>query len=785
MGNINIRSCAFIGIITLLMLLEGKESVFDGFCYETDSYRYEMNSDYDEVFSFVTEDGTYLDTFAGGGTYQMIDADTGFCNVSTSVISYEESRNNGITSFKVNYEMLDGAEAYTIYTFHDKYVEVEAVIKDIDRYDTVEGALLKRELLSDCEETEKKLATSWDYPSDGDFPYKKADSIVTTYLFDAEYKLFSFVRGSDGARQVLFEEYSETDIPVPIENQELREYTITYDLVFENTKNGRDADCFALFEGKDSEFAARIDVLEENDSNVAIYETDELTLQIKLANLVSERISTKVKCDVYAYDGELVSQRNTEIFLQKEEECEIPITITTKKRGMFYLDLQVESEQSSYREFFPFAMMTPYEYQNTEDNPFGISGVRFGEYEPNDDTLWIMEKLGVSNARICFSEGDYIEKDYTLLIKYLKQMQNRKIRIDGQYLLLSGWRMPTADTADDFERELDMALGQVAKYLDSCEVGNEYNLYADNQNVGQAMQDYLQIYFEPGSRMIKQKYGIEIAGASVGLSRTDWLEEMVSCGMYERMDILKTHAYGFPYSPDYSNDQSIDLVVESALARTRAFLDQYGNKTWYVDEIGFPTTANAKAGVSSGNDLRSQADYMIRALALGVAYGADSVSVYSLYDQLNLFKGVSDTDNEFNFGLFYAPDYYGRILPKPSAVAYANLTRMLDGVSSGSEIETESDTVRAFCFYAEENKEPIYVAWSNCSRLSNDTGDNFVRTPNLPWQNQWSETETCRFYLQGESIEVTDSMGNQSVLPITDGYVEIELDGSPKYIIVK
>lgn len=798
MGNTIIRNCAFIGIFFLLLMgaveVKGQEqldreisgeSVSYSYRYETDSYRYEINSDYEEVISFITEEGIYLNTFAGGGSYVIEDAATGIFNVKKSTISYQESKHNGITSLRVDYVLQDGAEAYNLYTFHDKYIEVKAGIKNIARYDTVAGALLKRDMLSQYTQTEKKLATSWVYPEDGDFPYKTADSIVTTYLFEDEYKLYSFVRGKDGNRNILFEEYDETDIPIAIDEEGLKSYEIEYDLVFESTKNERDADYFALFEGKDSEFAARIQILEQNGSNVAIYDTDELTLNLNVTNLLTEPINTEVTYTVYAYDGEVICGEEAEIRLDGEQGQNIPVYVETEKNGMFYLDFQVKSGHNSYREFFSFALIEPYEYRHTGDNPFGLSGVRFGKYEPNDDTVWIMDRLGISNARICFSEGDYVEKDYTLLNRYLEKMYEQGIKMDGQYLLLSGWRIPTEETLDEFESAMAQAIGEVGKYLDSCEVGNEYNLFAQNQSISQAMNDYMKIYFEPGYRQIKQKYDIAIAGAGVGLSKTDWLEESVRSGMFAKQDILKTHAYGFPYSPDYTDDPSLDLVVESAFARVRAFLDKYGDKTWYVDEIGYPTTANVKAGIGSGSSLRSQADYLVRALTLGLSYGADRMAVYNLYDQRNLFKGVSDTDMEFNFGIFYYPDYYGRILPKPSAIAIKNMTELLDGVETCQEIETESDTTRAFELFDKNNTMISCVAWSNGSRLSNDTADTFTRTPNLPWQNQWEETETVRFYVTGDEVEVIDIMGNVEVLPITDGYVDIELDGSPRYIQTK
>lgn len=798
MGSSFIRGCTYIGIFSLLLLgvvgnVTGQEqldtdiieeSVSYNFCYETDSYRYMLGSDYKESFDFVTEEGNYIKTFAGGGSYLLEEVGSGIYNVKKRVTSYKELKQGNVTSLRVDYEMRDGSNAYNIYTFYEQYVKVKAVIENLSSDFHIAGAMLKRDMQEEYIKAEKKLATSWVYPKDGDFPYKQTDAIVTTYLFEDGYKLYSFVRGKEAQRAVLFEEYDEIDILLPLNDTAINSYELTYDLVFENTKNGRDADYYALFEGKASDFAAKVDVQEKNGSNVAIYETDEIDINLNIKNLMETAIVTKVTYNVYAYDGEVVCSGESVLSSEEQEEQNIPVVVKSEKNGIFYLDFQVESEQNSYRELFSFVLTEPYTYQHTGENPFGLSGVRFGRYEPNDDTIWSMNKLGISNVRICFSEGDYVEEDYSLLIEYLKKLRKNGMKINGQYLLLHGWRMPNVNTVDEFAAELDDALSQVAVYLDSCEMGNEYNLFKQDMPVSRAMKEYMQIYFEPGYELIRQKYNIDVASAGVGLSKVDWFEEAVDVGLYEKQDILKTHAYGFPHSPDYTANQAVDLVVESALARTRTFLNQNDDISWYVDEIGYPTTANEKSGISSGVSLRSQADYIVRAMALGLGYGADQIAVYNLYDQQNLFQGVSDINKELNFGIFYAKDYYGRILPKPSAIAIKNVTAILDGVVYGEEVKTSKDTVRALAFYNAKHELMSYMLWSNCARLSNDKAEGAVRTPNLPWQNEWKETERYRFFLSGESAEIVDIMGNTEEIHITDGYVDMELNGSPIFVKV-
>ena len=56
------------------------------------------------------------------------------------------------------------------------------------------------------------------------------------------------------------------------------------------------------------------------------------------------------------------------------------------------------------------------------------------------------------------------------------------------------------------------------------------------------------------------------------------------------------------------------------------------------------------------------------------------------------YHTIMPEEYENNFGLFYQQDYSGRIFPKPSVAAYANITRLLESVDNCEEISAGSDT---------------------------------------------------------------------------------------------
>ena len=103
---------------------------------------------------------------------------------------------------------------------------------------------------------------------------------------------------------------------------------------------------------------------------------------------------------------------------------------------------------------------------------------------------------------------------------------------------------------------------------------------------------------------------------------------------------------------------------------------------------------------------------------------------------------------------------------------------------SSSEINTASTTARVFEMTMAEEGHTVIVAWSNCARLSNDTYVNIVRTPCLPWKNQWVSKETIQIETTGSYAEAIDSMGNKLPVSVENGMISIEVNGSPCFIKV-
>ena len=85
-----------------------------------------------------------------------------------------------------------------------------------------------------------------------------------------------------------------------------------------------------------------------------------------------------------------------------------------------------------------------------------------------------------------------------------------------------------------------------------------------------------------------------------------------------------------------------------------------------------------------------------------------------------------------------------------------------------------------------ENGEKLTVLWSNIYLQPNTTAKGRVnrvkRIPMPAWESRWKEKETRTFESDRDTVRVVDIMGNETVLKVENGKVEIEVSGSPIFV---
>jgi hypothetical protein len=147
--------------------------------------------------------------------------------------------------------------------------------------------------------------------------------------------------------------------------------------------------------------------------------------------------------------------------------------------------------------------------------------------------------------------------------------------------------------------------------------------------------------------------------------------------------------------------------------------------------------------------------------------------------------------------LFFGPDYPGEVgygsffdlnnaqgsfgatnlSPKPEAMAFAAMTRALDGTNTLGRVNGTPSGTFAYAFQQLGNGKVVTAAWTHSNAQWPATG------------GQYSQTYTSAYSLQvdnaGTSGNVTkiDGYGNVSTVPYTNGHATLTLTEVPQYIV--
>ena len=756
--------------------------------FESTDYCYGITKDGREVFAHLDTDGTKTDVLNGGGTITVWDtSDRALCQAEY-ICNLEILETSPVESIRVTYaNSMPGSTCTTTYRFHENYVKATTAIHDFRTTRPIGVAFLQRVYPNGYKQVDQKMNSNWVFPDNNDFPYKEFDCYTTIHSVDNSHRLYTFYHGESANIKEFYEYYNKDHFIIKTIGNQLTSHQLDYELVFENPEKDKDCDYFALFKSKGQSLAFGITPTNNNSCQSSVFTDSDTELNMNISNMATTASKGILTFHLYDYYGKDLLSDTYSFSLDGQTECNRTLKlseITQGKTGIYYLDAKLTSDNYTYRELYPFALLENHSYFYRNSNPFGISGMRFGKHEANDTTIYLADVLGMSHARVGISIPEYVSSDYTLLKTYLQKLNKAGIQVSGQFILMDDWTYPTDPLS--YERKLSESLAETAPYLSAMEIGNEQNMidisYNHFESKEAAMKYYRNTQFNPGVKVIN-KLNLPVISAGVGLSDSNWLTLLAETGVLDASDILSTHAYSYPHSPEFTKDASIEHSFESSLVRVRSFLDIVGDRTWYLSEMGLPTTPLLTENTFSGVDLRTQADYTIREFLLALSYGADVVESYSFYDQVNLFKGIDNENNEYNFGMFYDQDYFGRIFPKPYAVAYSTMTRQMDGVKEVKELVSRSATLRIFQITL-ANDKTILAAYSTANRLSNDAVIG-KRTPNLPWNLQWNgyETLTLQTAENADQVYTLDLMGNKKIYNKNKtGTVSIPVNGSPIFI---
>ncbi|MGG1945045.1 hypothetical protein AB1286_09555 [Trinickia sp. NRRL B-1857] len=262
------------------------------------------------------------------------------------------------------------------------------------------------------------------------------------------------------------------------------------------------------------------------------------------------------------------------------------------------------------------------------------------------------------------------------------------------------------------------------------------------------------------------------------------LRTYASLGLLNYVDGITTHSYyanhvSPAYPPElydsnvnpYYQHQALDNQLRDLRSEMQSLKP---NMRLWSSEVGVAYDAGITyASGPSTNQLYAQAAVAARTHLTVLGEGA----------QVTYFFYGSDYPTEVGFGTFFdivnpQGDFHATTLsPKPEALAFATMTRIIDGTQTLGHLNNLPTSVYGYAFQRMGTGQAVTALWMhNNANWPTSTG-------------VYSQTAKTNYTLTVDSpgtsgkVTVIDMMGNPSILPYSNGVITLTLSETPIYVV--
>ena len=383
-------------------------------------------------------------------------------------------------------------------------------------------------------------------------------------------------------------------------------------------------------------------------------------------------------------------------------------------------------------------------------SPFGMGIYLGNRYTPEDmvRAARMAQAIGVKWSREEFSWG-YIQPEegqwrWDRYDRAVEVAQRHGISLFGLLDYCAPWASTAPDRSSPDAWKFMPDLGAWSEY-----VGGVVGRYRDRIRFWEIWNEpNISVFWGPKpepveyARLLRASYRVikeadpdaQVIGIDTAGSDLAFIESVFREGGYVCMDILSTHPYRYPRTPEES-----DFVGE--LRRTVELMERWGGKKpLWLTEIGWPT----HAGDQRSSTEQKQAAMIVRMYIQAIA--SDCVDKIFWYDYRN--DGTDERYNEHNFGII-RQDFS----PKPAYAAFGTMTRQIGGARFVRSVDL-CEGVNAYVFEGQ--------------------GGHVLAL--------WSAEGTRKVEIGVKSATVVDLLGKQTRRRLTGGVLKLDVSGDPVFI---
>ena len=252
------------------------------------------------------------------------------------------------------------------------------------------------------------------------------------------------------------------------------------------------------------------------------------------------------------------------------------------------------------------------------------------------------------------------------------------------------------------------------------------------------------------------------ATQSLGICAS-WLERLAPLGFAKYLDAVSCHGYYIVGASSALPPEVGDLPEKvQALRTTMASVLPAGTKLFVTEVgIGYPMGANYGPNYPTSSVLTEHAEAVVRTHLINLGEGVDTSFVFYSSD----FTSPVGFGTYFNLSLSnYAS---GNLEPKPTAMAVAAATRLIDGSRSLGALTNVPAGGYGYSFLLADSSHVMTALWAHNASFN----------ASEPYELQVAATGTS-----GDVI-MFDTMGNPTTLAYSNGLAKVTLSEMPIYVL--
>lgn len=482
-------------------------------------------------------------------------------------------------------------------------------------------------------------------------------------------------------------------------------------------------------------------------------ENDPITFNLVFDNFSDNNYDLEILYDVFD-DEKRITSGKLDFKVESKKTNNKVLQIFLEYKGCFILKTNILSKDKSVRiqkETVFSRISSPSENSRNKDL-FGVC-THFAQKKGDVETIlelarlagagWIRDEMYWSSAEHKKGEIEILSEWDEWIVKAIEKKLKPLVILDYGNQFYDGGDAPYTEEA--FEAFTKYAVTVVKHFIgkiDHFEIWNEWNIGYGNAK-GQSPEVYSELLKKVYPAIKKANPNAFVIGGVTARVDLEWIKRILEKGSYNYFDAFSIHPYCYPASPEEGHFlQNLELILN--------IIDQYGeSKPVWISEIGWPTH-EGELGISEN----IAASYLVQTYVLNLS--SKSPSPIFWYDLQN--DGVNKQEKEDNFGLLRC--WTNEAIPyaaKKNYIAYNVMANKLANVEN-VPIKQNYSNLRIYKFHDVDFDNNIFVLWSLNGK------------------------QKVRLKTKEKFLKLTDILGNEKCLKVTDGIIDVISEEIPFYI---